>query len=199
MSAIHPVNDPSWTPPSLIQTFTGHLFTGILKLLVVALLFWLSILFSDSMSASLATSIGVLVATLILGELLAVSIERPFVIRGRLNEPGGWGYSVLQLFTYLLTGTMFAFIAWVNSATAIVFVIIHAAVNLGLFFLIRPWQAGETQQETDAKIAEFKATTKEHFAEDIVEIKARARERTKNAYYATEGKKRRQSKSEDQD
>lgn len=199
MPTEHPVNDPAWTPPRLIHTFTGHLFTGTLKLLVVALLFWVSTLFGDSMTASLGTSIGVLVATLLLGELLAVGIERPFVIRGRLNEPGGWGYSVLPLLAYLLTGSVFAFIAWGNSVTAVVFGIIHAAVNMGLFFLIRPWQAGETQQETDAKLAEFKAMTKEHFAEDIVEIKTRARERTKNAYYATKDKKRRQSKSEDQD
>lgn len=67
MPTEHPVNDPAWTPPRLIHTFTGHLFTGTLKLLVVALLFWVSTLFGDSMTASLGTSIGVLVATLLLG------------------------------------------------------------------------------------------------------------------------------------
>ncbi|WP_146112648.1 hypothetical protein [Arthrobacter sp. MYb213] len=121
------------------------------------------------------------------------------MIRGRLNEPGGWGYSVLPLLVYPLTGTVFAFLAWGNSVAAMVFGNIHAAVNMGLFFLLKPWQAGETQQETDARFAEFKAMTKEHFAEDIVEIKARARERTKNAYYASEDQKRHQAKSEDQD
>ncbi|WP_333615162.1 hypothetical protein [Glutamicibacter sp.] len=140
------------------------------------------------MTVSLGASIGVLVATLLLGELLAVGIERPFVIRGRLNEPGGWGYSVMPLIAYLLTGTVFAFIAWGNSVAAMVFGIIHAAVNMGLFFLLKPWQAGETQQETDAKFAEFKAMTKEHFAEDIVEVRARVGERTKNSYFASEDK-----------
>lgn len=51
MPAAHPVNEPSWTPPRLILTFTGHLFTGTLKLLVVVLLCMFSTLFSDSMSA----------------------------------------------------------------------------------------------------------------------------------------------------
>lgn len=74
MSSSHPSNDPSWTPPQLIHTFTGHLFTGAVKLLVVALLFWVSPLFSDSVTVSLGSSIGVLAATLLLGELLAVGI-----------------------------------------------------------------------------------------------------------------------------
>lgn len=199
MPTEHPANDPAWTPPQLIHTITGHLFTGVLKLVVVALIFWVAAALNDSMSARLGPTIGLLVSILLVSELLAVIIERPFVIRGRLNEPGGWGYSLLPLLAYLLVGLLLSFLTWHNSVSTLVFGVIYAAVTLAIFVLLKPWQPGETQAETDAKFAEFKTMTRQHFDDDVVEIKRRARERTKNSYYAQQEKKRQRSEPKDQD
>ncbi|MFT2712004.1 hypothetical protein [Clavibacter sp. Sh2126] len=110
-----------------------------------------------------------------------VVVERPFVVRGRLVSPGGWGFAVLP---WLAGSTAAAavVIVWLGIPTGAVLASVMAGVE-GLETLWRrAWRPGQTDAEFHEKWIAFRELTKETFAPDVAEIRHRLDERAMDGY-----------------
>lgn len=50
---------------------------------------------------------------------------------------------------------------------------------------LKTWVSGPTPEEEHEKFNQFRAMTKEQFADDVEEIKRRARKKSRDRYYGT--------------
>lgn len=165
---------------------SGHLFLAVLKAPVAFGLLWLATLLPLVGRQDLATLIIVIIATYAGGEVMSAIFERPFVVNAGLPSPGGWGYALVGWWTTPVVGIIVGWLMVGHSTAAALATFIAVAIPGTVeAILSAPWQPGETRLETHERYEEFKAMTKESFADDADEIKRRAREKTKESYYKT--------------
>jgi hypothetical protein len=175
-------NPPGWTPPGLWAPLSGHLTIALPLMSVEVLLGWIPAMVLPSLGPG---RLDLVVAGVAVGNLIhavvAVVIERPFVIRGRLMSPGGWGFAVWPLVG--ASGAVLAVsVAWLGSGRGLAVAGAIAVVETALAVYLRPWRPGLTQAEYDEKWAALKEMTKETFAPDVAEIRRRLDERAMDGY-----------------
>lgn len=168
--------------PSLGDAIAGRLTTGVVKGAVALLLAWIITLFIDVDMAFDRMAVA-LVLAFVLSEIAGAVIERPIVLRDRRPNPGGFAYVFLP-FTASIVISFVASYALHRSISASAVVTAAVAIcNLAELLWMKSWIPGPTPEEEQATIDEFTAMTKEHFADDVEEIKRGARERTRDRYY----------------
>jgi hypothetical protein len=175
-------NPAGWTPPGLWAPLSGHLTIALPLMPVEVLLGWIPAMVLPSLGPG---RLDLVVAGVAVGNLIhavvAVVIERPFVIRGRLMSPGGWGFAVWPLVG--ASGAVLAVsVAWLGSGRGLAVAGAIAVVETALAVYLRPWRPGLTQAEYDEKWAALKEMTKETFAPDVAEIRRRLDERAMDGY-----------------
>lgn len=163
---------------------SGHLFLAVLKAPVAFLLLWLSTLVPVVGRHDVVALITAIIAIYVVGEVLSAVFERPFVISAGLPSPGGWGYALVGWWTTPVVGLVLGWLMLGHSAAVAAATFIAVAIPATVeAILSSPWEPGETRQETHERYENFKEMTKETFADDADEIRRRAREQTKEAYY----------------
>ncbi len=156
--------------PSLGDAIAGRLTTGVVKGAVALLLAWIITLFIDVDMAFDRIAVA-LVLAFVLSEIAGAVIERPIVLRDRRPNPGGFAYVFLP-FTASIVISFVASYALHRSISASAVVTAAVAIcNLAELLWMKSWIPGPTPEEEQATIDEFTAMTKEHFADDVVELK----------------------------
>jgi len=174
-------NPPGWTPPGLWAPLSGHLTVALVKAPIVVVASQALMLVPAWGPGSLDRTIGAVTLMTLVFCAVEVLVERPFVVRGRLMAPGGWGFAVLP---WLAGSTAAAatVIVWLGVPTGVVLASVMAGVE-GLETLWRrPWRPGDTDAEFHEKWVAFRELTKETFAPDVAEIRDRMDERAMDGY-----------------
>ncbi|MFT2752448.1 hypothetical protein [Clavibacter sp. Sh2088] len=149
---------------------------------------------------SLDRTIGAVTLMTLVFCTVEVVVERPFVIRGRLMAPGGWGFAVLPW----LAGSMAAaatVILWLGVPTGGVLASVMSGVEAAFVLWSRAWRPGDTDAGYHEKWVKTKEMTKEMFAPDVAEIRHRLDERAMDGYrrkIAEREEQRRREEEQDQ-
>jgi hypothetical protein len=175
-------NPPGWKPPGLWAPFVGHLTVNLLKLPIIVGIAWILMLLVPAWGP--ARVLLVVVGAVVLDTAfaaVAVVIERPFLIRGRLIAPGGWDFA---LFPWLgASAVVFAMaLGWFGAPRGIVLASVISAVEAAFVIWMREWIPGETDTEYAEKWRKTKDMTKELFAPDVAEIRRIHEERVMEGY-----------------
>lgn len=171
-------------PVPLSAALSGHLFMAVLKAPVAFLLLWLATLLPAVGRIEASSLIVTIIVAYLIGEILTVAVERPFVIKARRPNPGGWNYALLGWWTTPVVGIFVGWLVLGNSAAAAMATFAALAVPATVeVVLSRPWQPGESREEFHQRYEQFKDTTKVTFADDGDEVKRRARDKARNDYY----------------
>jgi hypothetical protein len=175
-------NPPGWQPPSFWAPLIGHLMVDIPKVPVEVVLTCVSTLFIPGWGPVHPVMVlaGVILANLA-HAVVAVVLERPFQIRGRLRSPGGWGFALVPW----LGGSVASFSVMTplfGVPRGVVIASVVAIVEAAFSIWMREWRPGPTDAEYDEKWARTKEMTKDVFAPDVAEIRRRLDERAMEGY-----------------
>ncbi|MNW31954.1 hypothetical protein D3C74_88830 [compost metagenome] len=188
--------------PRLGDAIAGQLATGTVKGLACLLAAWIC-----SSWIALHTAFGTFAIALaisyLLSEILGAIIVRPIVLKERRPNPGGVLYVVLPFVVSIVVSFAAAYAVTSSLRDSSFVTVLVAACNAAEILWIKPWVPGPSPEEMAAKFHEFKAMTKDHFADDVADIKRRARERTREQYYAKKAREeakrlKKQKRDEDQ-
>lgn len=168
--------------PTLGDAIAGRLTTGMVKGAVALLLAWISTLFID-VAVTFDRIAVALVLAFVLSEIVGAIIERPIVLRERRSNPGGFAYVFLPFTASIAISFVASFALGRSMSAGAVVTAAVAICNLAELLWMKSWIPGPTPEEEQATIDEFTAMTKEHFADDVEEIKRRARETIRESYY----------------
>lgn len=168
--------------PSLGDAIAGRLTTGVVKGAVALLLVWIITLFID-VDVTFDRIAVSLVLAFVISEVVGAVIERPIVLRERRSNPGGFAYVFLPFTASIVISFVASFALDRSIIASAVVTAAVAMCNLAELLWMKSWIPGPTPEEEQATFDEFKAMTKEHFADDVEEIKRRARDRTRDRYY----------------
>ncbi|AWG00520.1 hypothetical protein DZF92_05800 [Clavibacter michiganensis subsp. insidiosus] len=174
-------NPPGWTPPGLWAPLSGHLTVALLKAPIVVVASQALMLVPAWGPGPLDRTIGAVTLMTLVFCTVEVVVERPFVVRGRLMAPGGWGFAVLPW----LAGSMAAaatVILWLGAPTGVVLASVMSGVEAAFVLWSRAWRPGDTDAEYHEKWVKTKEMTKEMFAPDVAEIRRRLDERAMDGY-----------------
>ncbi|WP_417364882.1 hypothetical protein [Glutamicibacter arilaitensis] len=178
--------------PSLASAVTGQLTTGAIKCLIAIVLAWIC-----SWWIALDTDFGritlCLVISYIVSEIVGAIIARPIVLKEGRSNPGGVPFVVLPFTAGLVISFVASYALTGSMHDSLLAVILIAVCNAAEIFWLKPWEKGPTSEEEHATFSEFKAMTKEHFADDVEQIKSRARDKTREKYFRK--KARREAKA----
>lgn len=185
-------------PPALGYVFAGRLVTGALKCLVALLLAWLG---SKAVSVDTAFSevAAALVLAYLISEIAAVLIERPLVLRAGRSVPGGMAYALLPLAASIIISFAASYALTRSMGASALVTASVLACNVAELLWLKPWEPGPSPEEEHATFNEFKAMTKEHFADDVAQIRHQATERTKEKYYRAKARKEAKDPGKDPD
>jgi len=174
-------NPPGRTPPGLWAPLSGHLTVALLKAPIVVVASRALMLVPAWGPGSLDRTIGAVTLMTLVFCTVEVVVERPFVVRGRLMTPGGWGFAVLPWLAGSITAAATA-IGWLGVPTGVVLASVMAGVEAAFVLWSRAWRPGETDAEFHEKWVAFRELTKETFAPDVAEIRHRLDERAMDGY-----------------
>lgn len=154
---------------SLFTAYTGHLMTSALLGCVAGLIYWLLSFFFSVLNFGVQNLVIFIIAVVIVGELIVVLLQRPFVVKASHSDPGGWGYALPEFLVLPCLAGLGAFIishkTIVGLVCALVFFIVFGMAGL----LSKPWKPGLSR----AEIREKYEQTKDMVQADYVEEKYR--------------------------
>ncbi|MGH3654207.1 hypothetical protein [Glutamicibacter sp.] len=188
--------------PRLGDAIAGHLAIGTVKGLACLLVAWIcsSWIALDTAFGTIAIALAI---SYLVSEILGAIIVRPIVLKERRPSPGGVRYVVLPFAVSIMVSFAASYAVTSSLRDSSFVTVLVAACNAAEIIWTKPWVPGPSPEEMDAKFKEFKAMTKDHFADDVAEIKRRARDRTREQYYAKKAREeakrlKRQTRAEDQ-
>lgn len=168
--------------PSLAWAITGQLTTGAIKCLIALVLAWIC-----SWWITLDTDFGrsalCLVISYIVSEIVGAIIARPMVLKEGRSNPGGVPFAVLPFTAGLVISFVASYALTGSMHDSLLAASLIAVCNAAEIFWLKLWEKGPTPEEEQARFSEFKAMTKEHFADDVAQIKSRARDKTREKYF----------------
>lgn len=124
-----------------------------------------------------------LLIAFLISEVAAVVIERPIVAKRNRSNPGGWLYVTVSLFAATIISFIVSWLATQSLADSMLITGVLIQFNVAEMLFLQTWISGPTPEEEHEKFNQLRALTREHFGEDLKEIKRRARERTREKYY----------------
>lgn len=151
-------------PPAFSLALMGHLATGLVKAVAIALLLWG--LGRTGWTASFPVGTAIITASVVMVavELVTSGVERIFVLRHRHPDPGSVPMTaivaVLPLPIGFLTGLLFGPASSGAMTTMAVTTLVYWAA---LALLERPWVEGDTRADVRRKYEQTKAMTREQF------------------------------------
>lgn len=151
-------------PPAFSFALMGHLATGVVKVVAIALLLWG--LGLTGWTASFPAGTAIITASVVMAavELATTDVERIFVLRHRHPDPGSVQMTaivaVLPLPISFLIGLLFGPAFSGALVTMAVTTVVYWAA---LVALERPWVEGDTQADIRRKHEQTKAMTREQF------------------------------------
>jgi hypothetical protein len=149
-------NPPGGTPPGVWAPLSGHLTVALVKAPIVAVVSPALMLIPAWGPGSLDRTIGGVTLMTPVFCTVEVVVERPFVVRGRLMAPGGWGFAVLPWLAGAIAAAA-AVILWLGVPTGVVLASVMAGAE-GLETLWRrAWRPGGTDAEFDEKWVAFRS------------------------------------------
>lgn len=151
-----------FVPPPFSFALMGHLATGVVKAIVIALLLWGLGAAGLTQSVPVGTVITTTAVVMVAVELATPGVERAFVLRHRHPDPGSVAMTllvaVLPLPISLLVGVLLGpSTAWAMVVMAVTAVVYWAA----LVALERPWVQRDSQADIRRKYEETKAMTRD--------------------------------------
>ena len=153
-----------FVPPAFSFALMGHLATGVVKVVAIALLLWGLGLTGWTANFPAGTAIVTASVVMVAVELATTGVERIFVLRHRHPDPGSVPMTaivaLLPLPISFLIGLLFGPASSGGLSTMIVTTVVYWAA---LVALERPWVEGDTQADIRRKYEQTKAMTRDHF------------------------------------
>ena len=151
-----------FVPPPFSFALMGHLATGVVKAIAIALVLWGLGAVGLTASVPVGTVITTAVVVMVAIELASTGVERAFVLRHRHPDPGSVAMTlivaVLPLPISLIVGMLLGpSTAWAMVVMAVIAVVYWAA----LVALERPWAQGDSQADIRRKYEETKSMTRD--------------------------------------
>ncbi|MGP5007791.1 hypothetical protein ACTXJK_12910 [Brachybacterium tyrofermentans] len=153
-----------FTPPTFSFALMGHLATGVVKVVAIALLLWGVGLTGWTASFPAGTAIVTASIVMIAIEFATTGVERIFVLRHRHPDPGSVPMTaivaVLPVPISFLIGLLFA----PGPSGALITMVVTTVVYwAALVALERPWVEGDSQADIRRKYEQTKAMTRDQF------------------------------------
>ncbi|WP_159611854.1 hypothetical protein [Glutamicibacter sp. JC586] len=120
-----------------------------------------------------------LLVAFLIAEISAVLVERPIVVRRNRSNPGGWVYATAPLVVVAIISFVVSYLVTQSLSDTILITGVLLVCNVTEMLFLKTWVPGPTPEEEHEKFNEFRAMTKEHFADDVEEIKRRARKKSR--------------------
>lgn len=153
-----------FVPPAFSFALMGHLATGVVKVVAIALLLWGLGLTGWTANFPAGTAIVTASVVMVAVELATTGVERIFVLRHRHPDPGSVPMTaivaLLPLPISFLIGLLFGPASSGALSTMIVTTVVYWAA---LVALERPWVEGDSQADIRRKYEQTKAMTREQF------------------------------------
>lgn len=153
-----------FVPPPLSFALIGHLATGLVKAVAIAVFLWVLGLTTSTVSTSAGTAIVTAVVVMIAVELATTGVERWFVLRHRHPDPGSIPMTVLVAALPVPLGYLAGLLTMPGSAGALVVMAVTAVVYwTALVALDRPWVEGDTRDDIRRKFEQTRTMTRGRF------------------------------------
>lgn len=149
-------------PPPFSFALMGHVATGVVKAIVIALLLWG--LGSAGWAASVPVGTAILTALVVMipVELATAGVERVFVLRHQHPDPGSVPMTIIVAvlplpISFVIGLLLGSTLSWALVVMAVTAVVYWAA----LVALERPWVQGDSQADIRRKYEETKAMSRD--------------------------------------
>ncbi|MFW0121597.1 hypothetical protein [Rothia sp. CCM 9419] len=154
---------------SLSAAYVGHLMTSSLLTPLAGLMYGLLSYFFPVLNFGIQNLVIFIIAVVIVGELIVVLIQRPFIIKASHSDPGGWGYALPEFLVLPCLAGLGAFLISrelsAGLVCALAFFIVFGVAGL----LSKPWTPGLSR----AEIRERYEQTKDMIQAGYIEEKYR--------------------------
>lgn len=151
-----------FVPPPFSFAFMGHIATGMVKAIVIALLLWGLGLAGWTPSVTLGTAITTAFVVTIAVELATTGVERVFVLRHQHPDPGSVAMTLIVAVLPLPISFLIGALLGPSNSWALVVMAVTAAVYwAALVALERPWVQGDSEADIRRKYEETKAMTRD--------------------------------------
>lgn len=153
-----------FVPPPFSFALMGHLATGVVKAVAIALLLWGLGLTGWTVSIPAGTAIVTASVVMIAVELATTGVERLFVRRHRHPDPGSIPMAaivaVLPVPISVLIGLL---VSPALSGALLTMAVTTVVYWVALVTLERPWVEGDTQADIRRKYEQTTAMTRDRF------------------------------------
>lgn len=153
-----------FSPPPFSFALTGHLATGAVKAVVIALLLWGLGLIGWTASLPVGTAFITAAVVMVAIELATTGVERIFVLRHRHPDPGSIVMTVIVAVLPLPIGFLIGLLIGPAPTGALATMAVTAVVYwAALVALERPWVEGDSREDVRRKYEETATMTREQF------------------------------------
>lgn len=153
-----------FVPPPFSFALTGHLATGVVKAVAIALLLWGLGLTGWTAGFPAGTAIITASVVMVAVELATTGVERIFVLRHRHPDPGSVPMTAIVAVLPLPIGFLTGLLLGPTSSGALITMAVTTSVYwAALAVLERPWLEGDTRADVRRKFEQTKAMTREQF------------------------------------
>lgn len=154
----------TFTPPPFSFVLMGHVVTGLLKAIVIAVALGVVGAMGGAPIFTVQVAFTTALVAMLVIEIVMAMIERPFVIKHRHPDPASVALTVISLVVPAPLGFLVAWLLLKDVPSAGVAAGVVAAVYAGFTLVVdRPWVQGDSQEGIRAKAEATKKMTREHF------------------------------------
>lgn len=151
---------------SLSTAYTGHLMTSALLASFAGLIYWLLSVFFPALNFGIQNLLIFIIVVVLVGELIVVLLQRPFIIKASHSDPGGWGYALPEFLVLPCLAGLGAFLVsqqmLAGLVCALVFFIVFGVVGL----LSKPWRPGLSRAEIRERYEQTKDMVQAGYVEE---------------------------------
>src|SRR5699024_190066 len=141
-----------FVPPAFSFALMGHLATGVVKVVAIALLLWGLGLTGWTANFPAGTAITMAVVVMVAVELATTGVERVFVLRHRHPDPGSVPMTVIVALLPVPISFVIGLLIGSTSSGALITMAVTAVVYwAALVVLERPWVEGDSQADIRRK------------------------------------------------
>lgn len=153
-----------FVPPTFSFALMGHLATGVVKVVAIALLLWAVGLTGWTASVPAGTAIVTASVVMIAIELATTGVERIFVLRHRHPDPGSVQMTVIVAVLPVPISFLIGLLLAPSPSGALLTMGVTTVVYwAALVALERPWVEGDSQADIRRKYEQTKAMTQDQF------------------------------------
>lgn len=158
--------DQDFTPPPLSFALMGHLITGAVKGVAIAVLLWASGLIGVAPDYSASAAIFAAIIAVVAVEIVTTLVERAFVLRHQHPDPGSVPMALVDALIPIPFGVLAGAVVTQTISGVIAALVVTVFVYwVALVALEQPWSEGDTQEDVRRKIDETEAMSREQFGD----------------------------------